>query len=157
MSPDQTFNAKAFDYYPRLNKVRKYFETHYSQGTPDMAGWAERPVYPDTFIVSDPEGQSVMRPDLDEFTRETIGFDPPPWYSITNPYMPTIPLNSTVIWYPMTKIDQCKAFNRLSTIATGLGVIIARGPLGKNPATLTAIAAGVFILKVAADWYCGKI
>jgi hypothetical protein len=138
MSPDQTFNAKAFDYYPRLNKVRKYFETHYSQGTPDMAGWAERPVYPDTFIVSDPEGQSVMRPDLDEFTRETIGFDPPPWYSITN-------------------IDQCKAFNRLSTIATGLGVIIARGPLGKNPATLTAIAAGVFILKVMADWYCGKI
>jgi len=31
MSPDQTFNAKAFDYYPRLNKVRKYFETHYAR------------------------------------------------------------------------------------------------------------------------------
>jgi two-component system, response regulator YesN len=31
MSPDQTFNAKAFDYYPRLNKVRTYFETDYSQ------------------------------------------------------------------------------------------------------------------------------
>jgi hypothetical protein len=31
MSSDQTFNAKAFDYYPRLNKVRKYFETDYSR------------------------------------------------------------------------------------------------------------------------------
>lgn len=31
MSVDQTFNAKAFDYYPRLNKVRKYFETDYSR------------------------------------------------------------------------------------------------------------------------------
>ena len=32
MSADQTFNAKAFDYYPRLNKVRKHFESHYSRG-----------------------------------------------------------------------------------------------------------------------------
>jgi len=44
MSPDQTFNAKAFDYYPRLNKVRKYFETHYSRGfslddAAEIAGW----------------------------------------------------------------------------------------------------------------------
>jgi two-component system, response regulator YesN len=31
MPSDQAFNAKAFDYYPRLNKVRKYFEANYSQ------------------------------------------------------------------------------------------------------------------------------
>jgi two-component system response regulator YesN len=27
----ETFNAKAFDYYPPLNKVRRHFETNYSQ------------------------------------------------------------------------------------------------------------------------------
>ena len=31
MSADQTFNAKAFEYDPRLNKVRKHFEKDYSQ------------------------------------------------------------------------------------------------------------------------------
>jgi len=31
MSSDQAFNAKAFDYYPSLTKVRKHFETNYSQ------------------------------------------------------------------------------------------------------------------------------
>jgi transcriptional regulator GlxA family with amidase domain len=44
VSSDQTFNAKAFEYYPRLNKVRRYFETHYSQGfsledAAKIAGW----------------------------------------------------------------------------------------------------------------------
>ena len=29
--PDETFNAKAFDYYPTLNKVRRHFEIDYSQ------------------------------------------------------------------------------------------------------------------------------
>jgi two-component system, response regulator YesN len=31
MSPDQTFNDKAFDYYPRLHKIRKHFESDYSR------------------------------------------------------------------------------------------------------------------------------
>src|SRR5262249_16666827 len=31
MSSDQAFNAKAFDYYPPLNKVRRHFEINYTQ------------------------------------------------------------------------------------------------------------------------------
>ena len=31
MGPDQNFNAKAFDYYPELNRVRRHFETNHSE------------------------------------------------------------------------------------------------------------------------------
>jgi two-component system response regulator YesN len=31
MWPDELINAKAFDYYPTLNKIRRYFEKNYTQ------------------------------------------------------------------------------------------------------------------------------
>src|SRR5262249_28550788 len=81
--------------------------------------------------------------DVDDATKETIG--PPddyhPWYNPTNPYMPTVPLVSTVVWWPFTKVERCNFATFLQvTSGVAFGVMKAWGLDKKYPAW--EIAAG---------------
>ncbi len=139
------------DFMPNFDQVRSYIQSDTwisGQGPlssdPFVQGWAEYA----------PFSSGFEDPFLDDFTRETIGGTP--WYQSTStPYIPRVPVDlCCIIWTTMLDGDKCKKLQRITKAMQGMAIV----PLGvlSIPYKI-AIAAGVWMVGVMADRYCGKI
>ena len=133
-----------------------------SSTIPDCAGWAHCPPYPDTFNPpTEEEVQLLSRmrnPDIDDFTRETIGGEPPPWYSITSPWIPKVPaVNGFTIWvHNFPKVNKCNTAKWTVYLLTGS--ILFADLLGfkqRFPKYEAAARAVAWIMGGVTLWFCG--
>jgi hypothetical protein len=125
-----------------------------SSGLPS-GGWTEVAPWPGVFLVPKEESSpQSSRLGLDAITIETVGFDQYPWYDVYNTYLPSVPLASTVIWWPLDKETRCAWIKFAQWFFAGTAFIMAT-PLGKKLPGADKAAAGVaFAFYTISQFYC---
>jgi hypothetical protein len=100
-----------------------------------FAGWAELPFSSADFHV----GPEQCKPE-DDGICATQGGKNYPFFDLFNAYVPSA-LDTTIIWYPLTKADKCRFFKYSAAIIADIALII-KNPVYKAPLGVIAIICG---------------